>query len=175
MFSSDMFANHFCYLDFFPNHVRRIFFLCKPFRCMFSKPVSLHSLISKHFFVLSWFANYCCDSALLQNHFGQIVFFGSVCSFLCAFPTIFCTYLVLIQTVFGAQLLVPNVFSSRRLLEPLRVLFELPRTLLGAAWRLLGRSWAVLGCFLSFLGLPWVPLGASWGDLGLSWGEIGWS
>ena len=47
--------------------------------------------------------------------------------------------------------------SSRLLgvfLKPLRVLFELLGSLLGASWE---------------------PLGASWGDLGSSWGEIVWS
>ena len=39
-------------------------------------------------------------------------------------------------------------------LKPLRVLFELLGSLLGASWE---------------------PLGASWGDLGPSWGEIVWS
>ena len=39
-------------------------------------------------------------------------------------------------------------------LKPLRVLFELLGSLLGASWE---------------------PLGASWGDLGPSWDEIAWS
>ena len=52
--------------------------------------------------------------------------------------------------------------SSRLLgvfLKPLRMLFELLGSLLGASWSLLGRSWAVLG--------------RSWGDLGGSWGDLG--
>ena len=68
---------------------------------------------------------------------------------------------------------------SRR--PPLRVLFELPETLLGASWSLLGRSWAVLGRnwvvfgrllghfdFCSFfgtiLGAKRVPKGRHFGD-----------
>ena len=53
-------------------------------------------------------------------------------------------------------------------LKPLRVLFGLLGTLLGASWSLLGR----LGAKLGGLG---ATLGHSWGDLGPSWDEIWWS